>query len=556
MLMKDIKVTVNGTELTVKEGTTIEQLIESELIKNKTKYTITLGLVNNNLRELGYKLCEDCVVDLIDVTDPDGRRTYMRSLTFLFMRAFEELYPEATAKIQHSLSNGIFCDINYKKRLTPKDAEAIDKRMREFVINDEKIVRFRVSKEEAIEIYNRQKREGKADLLKYKDADTIHLYRCGWLEDYFYGYMVPSASKLQVFSVRLYNDGIVLLGPDINDPSKVSTFKHQPKLFKIYKEAKDWADVINIPNAAALNETIINDSYSEIIRLVEAYHEKKVCEISDMIQSDTEKGRIILIAGPSSSGKTSFAQRLKLQLMVNKLKPVSISIDDYFLNRDVTPVDEYGQKDFESIYAIDLELFNRDLERLISGYEVDIPVYNFTTGQREYRQNRKISITENQPIIIEGIHGLNPLLTASIPEGNKFKIYISALTQLNLDEHNKIPTTDLRLIRRMVRDYKFRSYSAEQTMSMWASVNRGERKNIFPFQENADIMFNSALIYELSVLKKYVIPILNEVPSTSLYHREAKRLLKFLQYFVVIEDESDIINISLLREFIGGSKLV
>lgn len=554
--MKDINVTVNGTVLNIKQGTTIEKLIESGLIKDKHDYAVTLGLVNNNLRELGYVLFDDCVVELIDITDPDGRRTYMRSLTFLFMRALEELYPLATAKIQHSLSNGIFCDIYYENKFTTSDAQAIEKRIREFVKNDEKIVRFKVSKEEAIEIYNRQKREEKADLLKYKDADTVHLYRCGDLEDYFYGYMVPSASKLQIFSVRLYNDGIVLLGPDINKPSVVSAFKHQPKLFKIYKEAKEWADIIEIPNAAALNEAIKSGSYPEIIRLVEAYHEKKVCEISDMIQSDAEKGRIILIAGPSSSGKTSFAQRLKLQLMVNKLKPVSISIDDYFLNRDVTPVDEYGQKDFESIYAIDLELFNKHLEMLISGYEVDIPVYNFKTGKREYKENRIISIKENQPIIIEGIHGLNPLLTESIPEGNKFKIYISALTQLNLDDHNKIPTTDLRLIRRMVRDYNYRSYSAEQTMSMWASVNRGERKNIFPFQENADIMFNSALVYELSVLKKYVIPILNEVPQTSLYHKEAKRLLKFLQYFVVIDDESDIINISLIREFIGGSKLV
>ncbi|WP_352407065.1 nucleoside kinase [Acetoanaerobium noterae] len=549
-----ITITTQSGEFKVEKNTTLEQILSME--RMDFLYPVTLGLVNNNLRELSYELEEDSFVNWIDITDPDGRRTYMRSLTFLFIRALEELLPGAVTKIQHSLSNGFFCEVEYEEKLNVDDVQKIELRMREFVDSNEKIVRFRVPKEEAINIYKKQNREGKLNLLKYKNTSTVHLYRCGWLEDYFYGYMVPSTAMLHTFSLRLYNDGIVLLGPDIKEPHKVSRFIHQPKLFKIYKEAKRWAKIINLPNAASLNILVENNNHPEIIRLAEAYHEKKICDIADMIKKDSEKGKIILIAGPSSSGKTSFAQRLKLQLMVNGLSPVSLSVDDYFVNRDITPLDEYGEKDYESIYAIDLKTFNEDIEKLILGYEVNLPSFNFKTGIREYFEEKKISIEENQPLIIEGIHALNPILTQSIPDGNKFKIYISALTQLNLDEHNKIPTTDLRLIRRIVRDYHHRSYSASSTLSMWQSVNRGERKNIFPYQENADIMFNSALIYELAVLKKHVVPLLEDIKEDDPVFREAKRLLKFLQYFVDINDESDIINTSLLREFIGGSKLV
>lgn len=480
----------------------------------------------------------------------------MRSLTFLFIRGIEELYPNSRVKIQHSLSNGFFCEVECGRKISMSDVNAIEVRMREFIERDEKIIRFKTSKKDAIKIYKKQNRIGKANLLEYKNTENLHLYKCGWLEDYFYGYMVPSSKILNVFSLRLYNDGIVLLGPDIKYPDKVTKFIHQPNLFKVYKEAKSWASILNIPDAASLNEVVESKSYPEIIRLAEAYHEKKICDIANMINTDKEKGRLILIAGPSSSGKTSFAQRLRLQLMVNKMKPVSISVDDYFVNREDTPLDEFGEKDYESIYAIDLNKFNEDLERLISGYEINLPTFNFSTGKREYTNDKKISISENQPIIIEGIHALNPILTQSIPDGNKFKIYISALTQLNLDEHNKISTTDIRLIRRIIRDNKYRSYSANDTIKMWKSVNRGEEKNIFPFQENSDIMFNSALIYELGILKKYIEPLLEKITIDFEEYREAKRLLKFLQYFVGIEDESDIPNTSLLREFIGGSKIV
>lgn len=554
--MSLITVRIDENDIKFNSGITLEEILECDEIKLKLDHPVTLALVDNNLRELRYNLKENCEVKFIDISDKDGRRTYMRSLTFLFIRAIEELYPNSKVKIQHSLSNGFYCEVDSSKKFTILDVNKIENRMRDFIDQDEKIIRFKTSKKDAIDIYKKQNRVGKADLLKYKNTEDLHLYRCGWLEDYFYGYMVPSSKMLKVFSLRLYNEGIVLLGPDIKNPKTVTKFIHQPNLFKVYKEAKSWADVLSIPNAASLNESIENGSFPEVIRLAEAYHEKKICDISNMINSDKEKGKLILIAGPSSSGKTSFAQRLKLQLMVNKMRPVSISVDDYFVNREDTPLDEFGEKDYESVYAIDLNTFNEDLEKLISGYEINLPTFNFKTGAREYTKDKRISIEENQPIIIEGIHGLNPVLTESIPEGNKFKIYISALTQLNLDEHNKISTTDIRLIRRIVRDFEHRSYTANDTIRMWKSVNRGEEKNIFPFQENSDIMFNSALIYEIGVLKKYVEPLLNKISIKDEEYREAKRLLKFLQYFLSIEDESDIPNTSLIREFIGGSKIV
>lgn len=554
--METIKIHFQNHCYEVEKGKTIEEILDEDLLKVESTIPVILATVDNRLKELSYQLQEDCTLELIDILDPDGRRTYMRSLTFLLVRAVQELYKGGNVIVLHSLSNGFFCEVNIGKELLLNDVQRIEDRMKAYIDNDEKIVRFSVDIEEAIQIYQKQNRYGRSDLLKYRESKIVDMYRLNWLEDYFYGYMLPSTSKLKIFDLRLYHGGIVLLGPDVKNPFTVSRFKHQPKLFKIYKETRNWTQTINIPDVTSLNKAIEENRYPEIIRLAEAQHEKKICEIADKIKSDPDKGKIILIAGPSSSGKTSFAQRLRLQLMVNDLLPISISVDDYFVNRDDTPLDEFGEKDYESIYAIDLEKFNDDLSRLISGYEVHIPSFNFSTGLREYHDDKKISIHSNQPIIIEGIHALNPLLTEDIPDGNKFRIYISALTQLSLDEHNKIPTTDLRLIRRMVRDQKHRSYGARKTINMWQSVRRGEEKNIFPFQENADIMFNSAMVYELAVLKKYAIPLLVEIQETEKEFREAKRILKFLQYFASIEDESDIPPTSLLREFVGGSRIV
>ncbi|MDO4719561.1 MAG: nucleoside kinase [Peptostreptococcaceae bacterium] len=554
--MEKITILFQEKSYEVEVGKRIADILEEGVLPYSGEELITLATVDNRLKELSYRLTEDCSIELIGLSDADGRRTYMRSLTFLLIRAVQELYLKSTVQVMHSLSNGFFCSLDIGRPLHLEDVRKIEERMRSFVENDEKIVRFSVNIEEAVDIYERQQRKGRTDLFKYRESETVDMYRLGWIEDYFYGYMLPSASKLNLFDLRLYNGGIVLLGPDVKDPKVISRFRHQPKLFRIYRDAAEWTETMKISNVASLNKAIEEERYPELIRLSEAHQEKKICEIADAIKADPEKGKIILIAGPSSSGKTSFAQRLRLQLMVNHLLPVSISVDDYFIDRDATPLDEFGEKDYESIHAIDLQQFNEDLSRLISGYEVHLPSYNFTTGTREYVPGRTISILENQPIIIEGIHALNPLLTEDIPEGNKFRIYISALTQLSLDEHNKIPTTDLRLIRRMVRDQKHRSYGARKTIGMWQSVRRGEEKNIFPFQEYADRMFNSSMVYELAVLKKYVLPLLEDIREDEKEYREAKRLLKFLQYFAQIHDEGDIPPISLLREFIGGSRIV
>ena len=369
--------------------------------------------------------------------------------------------------------------------------------------------------------------------------------------DYLYGYMVPSTGYLDDFELKFYLPGVVIQYPKKDYPDKVVPFVDQPKLFRIFNESEKWSERIKVQNVAQLNSSIMEGKGEELIRICEAQQEKSIAHIADNIANQRDGIRLILIAGPSSSGKTTFAQRLKIQLMVNGLNPIPISMDNYFLNRDDVPMNEEGHRDMESVDAIDIELFNEHLTRIIQGQEVELPYFNFEKGEREYRGN-KIKIDETQPLIVEGIHGLNEKLTAMIPKRNKYKIYVSALTQLNLDNHNRIPTTDTRIIRRIVRDNLFRGTSIEQTLNMWPLVRKGEGKYIFPFQEQADIMFNSALIYELAVLKPYILPLLNGVGEDSPYYTEINRLKKFIKYFVPL-DSKDIPNNSILREFIGGS---
>ncbi|WP_317852120.1 uridine kinase family protein [Paraclostridium sp. AKS73] len=381
----------------------------------------------------------------------------------------------------------------------------------------------------------------------------MKLYKCGGYINHFYGHMLPSTSHVKTFDIKKWQSGVVILGPSKENKSEPQSFVPQPKLSNIYKESEVWSELIGIDKVASLNEAIENKKYGEIISIVEALHEKKISQIADIIKENNK--RVILIAAPSSSGKTSFAHRLSIQLKVNNLHPVPISLDDYFVDREATPLDEFGNYDFESIYAIDLELFNSDLEKLLKGEEIKLPKFNFKTGKREF-SGKTLKIEKDQPIILEGIHALNPMLTQSIDDKDKFKIYISVLTQINLDNHNRIPTTDLRLIRRIVRDYNFRGYSAEKTILNWWSVRRGEDKNIFPYQEEADIMFNSACLYELAVLKKYAKPLLEQIEDDNEAFIESNRILKFLQYFVELDDELDIPPTSIIREFIGGSRIV
>lgn len=532
-------------------GILLQSIVED--IESEYKGYITLANINNKLRELNYEIKQDCDIKFIDTTNADGLRVYFRTLSFIFIMACDELFNKPKVTIEHSLANGLYSEVYINNTLQEDDIIKIKDKMQDIINKNYKIEKISTTKEEAIKIFESNNMYEKAELLKYKEYNDVKIYKCNNNIDHFYGHMLPSTGHIKVFDLKKYGNGVILFGPSEIDKKYPAKYKPQPKLANIYKEAENWAKVMEIDKVTTLNKIIQDKKYGEVIRIVEALHEKKLSQIADMIKNKNKK--VVLIAAPSSSGKTSFAHRLCIHLKVNGLNPVSISLDDYFLNREDTPLDEFGNYDFESIYAIDLKRFNSDLKGLLEGKEISLPRFNFKLGKRE-ENYKKLKIKENQPIILEGIHGLNPILTSSIPDKDKFKIYISALTQINLDDYNRIPTTDLRLIRRMVRDYNFRGYSAKHTIMNWNSVRRGEKKNIFPYQEEADIMFNSACVYELSVLKKYAKPLLEEIETSDEAYIEANRLLKFLQYFTELEDTSDIPSTSILREFIGGSKIV
>ncbi|HHY82654.1 MAG TPA: nucleoside kinase [Clostridiales bacterium] len=545
------KVTVNwnGREIKVNSGTTLQEFARE--YSESTAPIVLAAKVDNKVRELSYPITQDCKVETIDLSMKDGERIYARSLVFVFIRACRELFPDCKVTIEHSFGGGLYCEVHGDFTLTPRRVERIEKQMRDIIQNDEPFEKIDMPKEKANKIFEEMGWFDKIEIMKYRPEDTISLYRCGWMTDYLFGYMVPSTGYLKEFGLKFYLPGVILQFPCCDDPIQIRPFHDNPKLFKVFRQAEKWSTALGIRNIADLNKCIEEGRGPELIRICEAYHEKQIAAIADLIAQQKDDVRLILIAGPSSSGKTTFAQRLRVQLMVNGLYPVPISMDNYFFNRDQVPVDENGEQDLESIDVIDLELFNEHMTRLIQGQEVEIPHYNFVTGKREYIGN-VIKLSHDQPIIVEGIHGLNEKLTEMIPSENKYKIYISALTQLNVDDHNRIPTTDARLIRRMVRDYQFRGTPIEDTLGMWPFVRRGEERNIFPFQESADIMFNSALLYELAVLKPFILPLLDNVTEDSIYYPEVNRLKKFLKYFVDL-GPADIPNNSIIREFIGGS---
>ncbi|MCT4562957.1 MAG: nucleoside kinase [Maledivibacter sp.] len=546
-------------EITLKGGTTLEfeKGISLEEIKDKVQEeydtSIVAAKVNNNLRELKYSLNEDAEIEFVDLSTSIGHRIYQRSLSFVFIRAAMELLTGCKVSVEHSLSKGLYCEIDYKELINEDHVKAIENRMREIIRQDEPFIKKSIPKEKAKEIFKQFGMDAKEKLLKYREKDSINIYSCGWLRNYFYGYMVPSTGYLKEFSLKFYMPGLIIQFPTKEQPDSIPEFVEQPKLAAVFHESEKWGNILNVGYVANLNETIDEDKIPELIRVAEALHEKKIAQIADKITKKNK--RLVLIAGPSSSGKTTFAQRLLIQLKVNGLNPITLSTDDYFVDRELTPRDEEGNYDFESLDAVDVELFNDDLTKLIQGHEIQIPTFNFLTGRREYK-GKKLKIHKDQPIIIEGIHGLNEKLTQDIPHDKKFKIYISALTQLNIDNHNRIPTTDSRLIRRIVRDSKYRGHSALTTLRIWKSVRRGEERNIFPFQEEADIMFNSALVYELAVLKKYAEPLLREIDDKESEYAEAKRLLKFLSYFKSIDDDKYILQTSIIKEFTGGSCFV
>ncbi|UOW67624.1 nucleoside kinase [Paraclostridium bifermentans] len=550
--METINIKINNKNYEYPKNVALDIIAKD--LSNEYEGIVTIGKIKNKLKDLNSTLDKNCDLELIDTTQPDGMRVYMRTLSLIFIKACEEIFNGCKVTIEHSLSNGLYCEIkNNKSEVTEEDIEKIKAKVKSIIESDLKIEKIVTDKSEAIKILKNNNKNAKAELLKYKEYEDVKLYKCGGYINHFYGHMLPSTSYVKTFDIKKWQSGLVILGPSKENKNEPQNFIAQPKLSNIYKESEIWSELIGIDKVASLNEAIESKKYGEIISIVEALHEKKISQIADIIKENNK--RVILIAAPSSSGKTSFAHRLSIQLKVNNLHPVPISLDDYFVDREDTPLDEFGNFDFESIYAIDLELFNSDLEKLLKGEEIKLPKFNFKTGKREF-SGKTLKIEKDQPIILEGIHALNPMLTQSIDDKDKFKIYISVLTQINLDNHNRIPTTDLRLIRRIVRDYNFRGYSAEKTILNWWSVRRGEDKNIFPYQEEADIMFNSACLYELAVLKKYAKPLLEQIEDDNEAFIESNRILKFLQYFVELDDELDIPPTSIIREFIGGSRIV
>ena len=537
-----------GKNLTIDKGTTLYEIAKQYRIENNRPYV--LGRFNGKVYELSYEPEEDGYFEPVDLRENISILAYKRSLKFVLIKAVHDLYPDAKVTIEHSLSKGLFGEIYKETPLNEEDIVNIKKRMQEIIDQDIRINKISVRKEKAIEIFKRFNMDDKLRILRHLDVDKVTLYELEGMYDYFYGPMAFSTGALKVFDIMYYAPGFILMLPSEDNPSVLQKFEDHKKLAKIFYEAEQWGRILDISDVGALNDKVVSGEIVDIIRIAEALHEKKAAYIADMIHSRKDV-KIVLIAGPSSSGKTTFTRRLAIQLKVNGMIPVQISLDDYFVDRENTPKDEDGNYDFESIYALDLELFNKNLNDLLEGKEVVVPQFDFITGSRKWHE-KPLKLPKNGVILIEGIHGLNEILTSSIPKENKFKIYISALTQLNLDNHNRIATTDVRIIRRIVRDYLSRGYNAEDTLKMWPSIRRGEEKNIFVFQEEADVMFNSSLIYELCVLKKHAEPQLSKISKDSPVYYEAMRLKSFLHFFKDVDDDL-IPDNSILREFIGGS---
>ena len=485
----------------------------------------------------------------------DGERIYRRSILFLTIVAIQELYGAADTEliVRASLNGGLYCDFEVPGGVTDGVVSAIEVQMRAIVAENRPIGHRVVSKDEAVRLFKEARRIPKANLLAGLAEAEIELCTCGEHCDDLYGVMLDRTGELGCFDLMRAGSGVLLRTPWGGKGLKLSKPLEQPKFTQTLRESKQWAKVLHCEYLPDLNRCIQFGKTGNLIRVSEALHEKKIAEIADQITTGIKKARLVMIAGPSSSGKTSFAQRLKVQLRVNGLEPVSISLDDYFVNRIETPLTPEGAYDYESLHALNVELFNKDLVALMQGKEVTLPRYDFVTGERNDGAGPRLSIAPEQPIIVEGIHGLNEELTHAVPRDEKFKIYVSALTQLNIDMHNRIPTTDARFVRRLVRDYQFRASSALKTVRQWPDVRRGEEQNIFPYQEDADAVFNSALIYELAVLKKYAMPLLTAVKPNEDGYATAQSVLRFLLLFGSIDDESDIPNNSILREFIGKS---
>ena len=507
--------------------------------------------VNNKTESLNFRCWQPKDIEFIDYTQLSGLRTYVRSLCHIFSKAVYDIWPTATLNLEHPVSKGYYCVIHNGKNIDLETIERIKKRMWELIDADLPFLHKSVRTVDAAVLFRERGMNDKARLIETAGLPYTSYYELEGYINFFYGCLTPSTGYIQLFDLEPYMDGVLLRIPKQTDPMELQPVIKQDKMFEAYKEHLTLQRTVGLDNVGDLNLAIEKGRSQDIILVSEAMQEKQVAKIAEKIADGYKEGiRIVLISGPSSSGKTTFCKRLQVQLTTNLLHPVGISLDDYFLNREDAPKDEHGEYDFESLYALDLPYFNKDLKKLLSGEEIDLPTFNFETGQRVFK-GKKLKLRENSILVIEGIHALNPELTEFIDDKYKYRVYVSVLTSISLDNHNWIPTTDNRLLRRIIRDYRFRGYSAEDTINRWPSVRRGEDKWIFPYQENADAMFNSAMLYELAALRKFAEPILAQVPESSKANAEAYRLLRFLRYFNYIPTE-ELPGTSLLREFLGG----
>ncbi|MDX9801404.1 MAG: nucleoside kinase [Spirochaetia bacterium] len=549
--MKDVDVTLpSGSKITVPYGTRVDAILEDEEF-NSIEGPFVGAFANNELTSLSFKIGINCSVRPIAVNTPTGNRIYRDSLCFLLTKTAKKLFPDKRLVISNSLGNSYYFYFIDMEEIPDKDISAIEKSMREDVEKDLPIMRQVISYQEAVDFFNKSNCKDTSLLLKHGNDSKIALYKCEDYRDLAHTPIAPRTGILKYFEIMKYSNGFLLIYPDSVNLQEIKPFRDIPLLSAIFQEYKAWGKIQKFSSVGELNEHIDAGNTEEIIRVADALHNKKIAQIADQIALKRGKVKLVLIAGPSSSGKTTFSKKLSTQLRVVGYNPIALSLDDYYVNRETTPKDEDGEYDFESIYAINLKLFNKNLLDFISGKEVEIPSFNFLTGKSEFK-GRKIIMDNRSILVVEGIHGLNEKLTCDIDHDFKHKIYISALTQLNLDDHNRIPTTDNRLLRRMVRDFQFRGYSALDTLSRWPSVRKGEDRNIFPFQENADSVFNSALDYELAVLKSFADPILKTVKPYHELYSEAKRLQRFLENFTSIPARY-VPRTSILREFIGDS---
>ncbi len=532
-------------------GTTYQQIAGD--FQDRYEEDIVLIYVDGKLQELRKKLKRDCMLAFETTRGAIGHETYKRSMKLLLVKSVYDVAAREDirkVRVHFSIGKGYYCTIEGNISLNQEFLDQVESRMRELADQDVPIGKRTISTDDAVALFRKHGMYDKEKLFEYRRVSRVNIYNMNEFEDYFYGYMVPSAGYLKYFKLYLYDEGFVLQMPDRNMPGRLPEFKPRNKLFQVQKESVKWSDMQGIETVGALNDKVTKGDVQELVLVQEALQEKKIAEIASQIAEQRNEIKFVLIAGPSSSGKTTFSHRLSIQLRANGLVPHPLAVDNYFVEREDNPKDENGNYDFECLEAVDVELFNSQMKQLLEGKEVAIPRFNFVNGHKEY-DGTTMKLGANDVLVIEGIHCLNPKLTRQLADENKFKIYISALTQLNIDEHNRIPSTDGRFLRRIVRDARTRGSSAQRTIGMWESVRRGEEKNIFPYQEEADVMFNSALVYELAVLKPYVERLLFAIDKSCPEYLEAKRLLKFLDYFVGIGSENIPMN-SLLREFVGG----